>query len=221
MDDASKPVSSRQTGPHPRLQEIVLKHLNHPWRRPIADHANEPFEQIRVEMQSWGGPLIVDTGCGTGMSTRALAQTHPEALVIGIDKSIARLSRSAGILPPNARLIRMDLEDFWSLSDQARVRFARQCFFYPNPWPKPEHRLRRWPFHPVFPLLASGGGILELRTNWKVYADEFALAVGLVTGQTPEVTPWKPAVPETLFEKKYLAAGHVLWRCETTTVPTR
>lgn len=214
MKASSTPVISRQREPHPRLTETVLKHRDHPWRKPVAAHSQRIFDTLAAEVRAWNGSLVLDTGCGTGMSTAALARRHPGALVLGIDKSEDRLGRGAGALPGNARLVRMDLEDFWLLSRAAGWRFDRQCFFYPNPWPKPEQRLRRWPFHPVLPVALACGGTWEVRTNWEVYAREFALAFGVLTGRTPEVLPWSPAEPETLFEKKYLESGHGLWRWE-------
>jgi tRNA G46 methylase TrmB len=38
--------------------------------------------------------VILDSGCGTGKSTLILGQMHPNCVVIGIDQSIARLSRN-------------------------------------------------------------------------------------------------------------------------------
>jgi tRNA G46 methylase TrmB len=38
--------------------------------------------------------VILDSGCGTGKSTFILGQMHPNCVVIGIDQSIARLSRN-------------------------------------------------------------------------------------------------------------------------------
>jgi tRNA G46 methylase TrmB len=217
MNDPSAPVTSRQSEPHPRLAETVLKHRANPWLKPIAEHSRQTFASVVSLVAEWPRPLILDAGCGTGMSTSLLADRYPDHLVLGVDKSAARLSRSPEDQPVNARLIRMDLEDFWPLARQEGWRFERQCFFYPNPWPKPEHRLRRWPFHPVLPLAVACGGVFEVRTNWEVYAREFSLAFGLLTGTTPQVTPWRPPVPETLFEKKYLASGHALWRWEAAT----
>lgn len=214
MHQFSAPVTSRQTAPHPGLQATVLKHLRNQWRKPVADHSLKTFVGLEARIGAWSGSLILDTGCGTGMSTSVLAKAYPEALVLGIDKSAARLDRHAGPLEDNALLVRMDLEDFWLLAAKAQWRFDRQCFFYPNPWPKPEQRLRRWAFHPVLPTALICGGVWELRTNWAVYAQEFALAVGWATGTFPQVFPWSPAEPETLFERKYLASGHPLWRWE-------
>jgi tRNA G46 methylase TrmB len=132
-------------------------------------------------------------------------------LVLGIDKSSVRLGRSSE-LPDNALTTRMDLEDFWPLAQQAGWKFSLQCFFYPNPWPKSEQRLRRWPFHPVLPTILACGSTWEVRTNWEVYSEEFALAYAELTGERSPVEPWNPAVPDTLFEKKYQLSGHPLWR---------
>ncbi len=210
----SRRVESPQTTPHPRLAETVAKHARSLWLKPVAEHSRMAFGVLADAVGSRTSGLILDSGCGTGRSTGLLAERYPQQLVIGIDKSPARLGRVPP-LPENAVVARLDLEDFWRLARDAGWSFARQCFYYPNPWPKPEHRLRRWPFHPVFPVIVACGGILELRTNWKIYAQEFAIAVGLLTGVTPEVETWRPAVPQTPFETKYLASGHELWRCET------
>jgi tRNA G46 methylase TrmB len=212
MNDASRPVVSRQTQPHPRLEEAVLKHLREPWRKPVAEHSRRTFDLVANEVSRWSGPVILDTGCGTGMSSGVLARRFPGHLVLGLDKSIDRLGRAPDKPSSNLRLFRAELEDFWILAAEAGLKFDRQCFFYPNPWPKPEQRLRRWPFHPVLPLAFSCGGIWEVRSNWEVYAQEFALAFGILSGHTPTLESWLPEVPETLFEKKYLAAGHRLWR---------
>ena len=215
----SAPVTSRQTEPHPRLTETVLKHLERSWLKPVADHSRMVFDDLLPLVEGWSGPVTLDSGCGTGMSTSALARKNPHALVLGIDKSADRLGRHHD-LPGNARLVRMDLEDFWCLASERKWEFERQCFFYPNPWPKPEHRLRRWPFHPVLPLAVACGGIFEVRTNWDIYAQEFAIAFGLLTGIAPATEVWTPKVPETLFEKKYLESGHRLWRWEAA-IPSR
>ena len=211
MRETSSPVTSRQVEPHPRLVKTVQKHRDYPWRKPVADHSRETFTVLAPRVERWSGPWILDTGCGTGAGTAALALRNPVALVLGIDKSADRLARSAG-LPSNALVTRMDLEDFWLLARQAGWKFSLQCFFYPNPWPKPEQRLRRWPFHPVLPTVLACGSAWEVRTNWEVYAQEFSLAYAALTGEQTPVEPWNPEVPDTLFEKKYRESGHSLWR---------
>ncbi|GAB0491238.1 hypothetical protein MMPV_002490 [Pyropia vietnamensis] len=67
--------------------------------RPVAAHTAAAFETAA----SWlaaparaGRPLVLDSGCGTGTSTRALAAgRHADAVVIGVDRSHVRLSRNA------------------------------------------------------------------------------------------------------------------------------
>jgi len=194
------------------LAETVLKHASVPWRKPVADRSRRDFDAVAAKVASWPGPLILDTGCGTGMSTGVLAQKHPDCLVIGVDKSEFRLDKHRSEGRENALLVRFDLEDFWLLAYEAGWQFQQQHFLYPNPWPKPEHRLRRWPFHPVFPVALGCGGSWELRTNWHIYAKEFAVAYGLLTGLESEPEAWHPTEPETLFEKKYGESGHQLWR---------
>ena len=209
----SRSVTSSQTAVHPRLAETVLKHARSAWRKPVADHSRRAFDRIAALVPR-PVDLILDSGCGTARSTAALAARFPDNLVLGLDKSPARLDKAVA-LPGNALTARIDLEDFWRLAFEAGWTFARQCAFYPNPWPKPEQRLRRWPFHPVFPTAMACGGVWEVRTNWKVYADEFAMAFALLTGSETEVSAWKPETAETAFEAKYLASGHDLWRVET------
>ena len=123
---------------------------------------------------------MLDSGCGTGASTRALARAHPDCLVIGVDKSVARLGRTGASAFPhregNAVWLRAELSSFWRLALQAGWALERHYLLYPNPWPKPGQLQRRWHGHPVFPELLRLGGRLELRCNWEIYALEFAAA---------------------------------------------
>ena len=214
---ASRPVHSNQSGPHPALERTVRRHLAHPFRRPPAAHAREAF--ARLVERADGRPWILDSACGTGESTARLAQRHPEAWVVGIDRSEERLSRGrrklATALPGNAILLRTDAPDLWHLMAEAGWCVACHYLLYPNPWPKAEHLGRRWQGHPRFADLLRLGGRLELRTNWPVYAQEFAHALqvaghaatlGVVAA--PETEPISP------FERKYALSGHTLWRLQ-------
>ncbi|MGB1138124.1 MAG: methyltransferase, partial [Luminiphilus sp.] len=82
---------------------------------------------------------------------------------------------------------------------------------YPNPWPKASQFKRRVHGHGAFPVLARLGGSLEMRTNWAIYAQEFAEAAALI-GCGGRVDAFAPEAPMTLFEKKYQQRGHTLWR---------
>ncbi|MDT8410637.1 MAG: methyltransferase domain-containing protein [Wenzhouxiangellaceae bacterium] len=156
--------------------------------------------------------MILDSGCGTGVSTVRLAEVFPEALIVGLDQSADRLSRAASPLPENCLLLRARAEDFWRLLLADRIRPARHYLLFPNPWPKSRHLARRWHGHPVFPILLELGGVLELRTNWRIYADEFGQATRVCGIPTPAVVSFKPENPLSPFERKYHASGHGLYR---------
>lgn len=62
------------------------------------------------------------------------------------------------------------------------------------------------------PDLVRLGGRLELRTNWQVYAEEFARALQLYGVRDAAVSAWMPSSPISAFERKYAASGHQLYR---------
>ena len=218
MQTPSRPVTSNQTGLHPRLAEHVDRHARCEFLRPLAPSGLDPFEHAIAAWQSHGGSLIVDAGCGVGLSTRKLAQQFQDAFVIGIDQSAHRLQRHTrweGIEPSNFITVRADLVDFWQRMALARIHPVRHYLLYPNPWPKKAQLQRRWHGHPIFPTLLRLGGHLECRSNWKTYVDEMALALTQLTGLEVLTEQWPvdPAAALTPFEQKYAAAGHSLWRC--------
>ena len=121
MTDAnSRSIVSNQPGLHEKLDEIVLKHLSAEFKKPIAEHTQAAFDQVNEKVQAFNGPIILDSCCGVGESTANLAKRHPDALVIGIDKSSHRLDKhdieykqtDAG----QYILVQADLNDFWRLA---------------------------------------------------------------------------------------------------------
>lgn len=211
----SRCVTSSQEGVHRDLERLVRRHLAHPFLRPIGEVSRRAVDQALEQGQ--GRPLILDSGCGVGESTAALGERFPDAWVIGIDKSAARLGK-AKALPANAVVIRADLVDAWRQLRGRGVRLSRHFLLYPNPWPKVAHLARRWHGHPVFPdLLALGGG-LELRSNWQIYVEEMCVAVAVAGVQPATTAPrwesFEPNEPLTPFERKYRASGHALYRVQ-------
>ena len=225
---ASRWIMDAQQGIHKNLESVVKKHFSTQYKKPIADHTQRAFDGIKEEVLAHlkdNKPLIFDSCCGTAMSTAIIAQKNPDALVIGIDRSAVRLAKEYNdSLPKNARLIQAECADFWSLAKAEDWTLAKHYILYPNPYPKSKHLKRRWHGHPAFPLLFSLGGEVSLRTNWKVYADEFCMAIAL--GQkivfkkskdafAPSgVKLIKPSQPLTLFEKKYQEGGQPLYECK-------
>ena len=203
----SREVASNQVAAHPRVVEAAAKHLAKPWSPPIAAHTRGAFERWLEHRVGDRRPLVLDSGCGNGESTLALAAEFSDHAVTGIDRSAARLRARAG----DARLVRAELAQFWHLARGAGVRLARHCLFYPNPWPKSVHYLRRWHAHPAFADLLALGGELELRTNWRIYVEEFALVLR-ASGVESDVAPLVVESPVSPFERKYVRSNHALWR---------
>ena len=216
MDGNSRFISSAQQGPHADLEDLLHRHLAHPFRKPILDYNREAFAEGMAAWRAWNpdAPLILDAGCGVGWSTLRIAERYPDHFVLGVDQSSERLERGKPtVLPANGRLVRADLVDFWRLLAENGVRLARHYNLYPNPWPKIGHLARRWHGHAVFPVWRELGGELECRSNWRIYIEEMAIGLSLLSGQLVAAEPYATDDPMTPFEKKYLASGHELWRC--------
>ncbi|HSE13732.1 MAG TPA: methyltransferase domain-containing protein [Rudaea sp.] len=193
----------------------MLRHLADTYRRRPGETGREAFARVAEKLAS--GAFVLDAGCGTGVSTLALAREYPRRLVVGVDKSAPRLAIGrrlvdSGAAPANTILLRCELVDFWQLAAAAGLRCERQFLLYPNPWPKPDQLKRRWHAHPVLPAIIALGGTIEVRTNWRVYADEFGAALQLA-GLNVRCEEFAAAEPLTPFERKYAASGHTLWRC--------
>ena len=230
----SREIETNQQGVHENLETIVRKHFETVYKKPIAEHTRTAFDKIKntIELElKKDTPLLFDSFCGTGTSTGIIARNNPEALVIGIDRSITRLSKTYNEeLPENALLVQAECADFWFLAKQSGWQLAKHSIYYPNPYPKSKHIKRRWHAHPAYPLLFSLGGEVELRTNWKIYADEFYQAfiyaleyhdkielkcngVEVLSFDTNNNVA-KISEFMTLFEKKYFLNGQKLYSCK-------
>ena len=191
---------------------MIARHRARPWRRPLAHVALDDLVALERELDELGGDIILDSGCGTGESSLRFARACPGTLVVGIDKSATRLARAPHAGAPNLRYVRADLVDVCHFARLRRWRISGHFLLYPNPWPKQRHLLRRWHAHPALGDLIALGGRLELRTNWAVYAEEFAAALALWCALDVTVEAWRPDAPASAFERKYLASGHALYR---------
>ncbi|HEY5716505.1 MAG TPA: SAM-dependent methyltransferase [Psychromonas sp.] len=202
----SRVIYSNQPGLHEQLDDVVLKHLSHEFRKPYQQHTLDAFKVCEKLVEQQGKPIIFDSCCGVGESTYHLAQKHPEAIVLGLDKSADRLSRHPRAIADNYRLLQVNLNDFWRLAVEANWQLSHHYLLYPNPWPKAKHLQRRWHGSAVFPAILQLGGALELRSNWFIYVEEFARALELA-GQSCTVEAYQSATAMTPFERKYWASG--------------
>lgn len=213
MQANSRPVSSSQQHAHRDLPRLVRRHLESHWRRPLHSVTPAVRETLSAALRA-GKPLILDSFCGTGHSTRVIAGHYPDCTVIGMDKSASRLERHGERGGDNYLLLRAQCEEVWTWLAEQQVHLRAHYLLYPNPWPKPGQLGRRVHGHPAFPLLLRLGGSLEMRCNWRVYAEEFGMALA-IAGQQPALSVVPDGEPLSLFERKYRASGHTLWRCHT------
>lgn len=212
MHGNSSAVHSSQLGVHPRLSDSVARHLHTRWCPKIR--ASTLLAADWIANASLAQPVVLDLGCGSGESTLALRALHPDALIVGVDRSLHRLRQHAmGEVDATVRAVffRADYFEMAFALAERNVRVAKIWLLYPNPWPKSDHLKRRWHAHPAFVSLLRIATIIELRSNWSLYLEEFERALRLagcaaVSRQTRMVSS-----PLSPFEKKYAASGHPLF----------
>ncbi|KAL1522518.1 hypothetical protein AB1Y20_017505 [Prymnesium parvum] len=224
-----------------RAAGSLHRYLQSPLHAPSTAAFSLAAEWIHAADPHASRQLILDSGCGTGRSTRLLALSRPDALVVGVNRSEHRLERNSALAtPPNALLVRAELATFWRLMAQegagplSSARVARHCLFYPNPYPKASQRRKRWHCHPCFPVLLGLGGSLELRSNWRVYLQEFQQALHVLVQGTSPSDPLHDAASRRLpaelvqikltqpdgedalshFEQKFHRNGNDLWKLD-------
>lgn len=209
----SKKIITNQSGIHEHLADIVKKHTESEFKKPISAHTLAAFAEADALVKSFNGQIILDSCCGVGQSSRILAKQHPEALVIGVDKSDNRISRNVDDVwqASNFHLVRADLNDFYRLVVQAKWPVDKHFILYPNPWPKSKHVKRRWHGSAVFPYILKVGKTLELRSNWRLYLEEFCFSSELL-GYQGEINKVSNIEPLTPFEAKYLASNQACWQ---------
>jgi len=116
---------------HPKTVDTALKHCEtykrYASKSVCAEHTGVAFSRASQFVDDFyknkGGDIdkkyvILDSGCGAGMSTVCLALLYPDLPVIGIDRSIARLSKNKKIEIKNQISI-SDNFDLYSKSREA------------------------------------------------------------------------------------------------------
>ncbi|RUO20366.1 SAM-dependent methyltransferase [Aliidiomarina iranensis] len=211
----SRVISSNQGCVHSDIPRLVGKYWQGRFLKPVAEHSAEAFAEVNRKLTDFNGPLILDSCCGVGESTAEIAKRNPHALVVGVDKSAHRLSKHVHQSQSGEGqylLVRADLNDFWRLAREAEWQPEKHFLLYPNPWPKKKHLGRRWHGAPVFPEFVRLGGAIDLRSNWPIYLQEFALALRCC-GISAKVTKLAVDIePVTPFERKYQASKQELWQ---------
>jgi tRNA G46 methylase TrmB len=148
-----------------------------------------------------------------GESTVNIARAHPNARVIGIDKSALRTDKHSSYASTlqNYLVLRADLNDFLRLLVTSDKKLTKHYLLYPNPYPKSAHLQRRWYATSALKDILKLGGLLEVRSNWQLYIEEFSAALDIVNVKN-QVTLFESNKAITPFERKYWQSGQSSWQ---------
>lgn len=151
------------------------------------------------------GQLVAEIGVGSGGFIEAVAESHPDWNVLGIERSPQSVARTYRRLMrgriSNARVLKADA--WFVVRNVIAPRGLTELFInFPDPWPRRKHHHRRLLSVPFLELLASRftvGGRLALTTDHPEYLEYVrrnALATGLY-----ELKSGEP--PAEALETKY------------------
>jgi tRNA (guanine-N7-)-methyltransferase len=162
---------------------------------------------------------VLEIGSGMGESTAQMAAARPDINLLaaevykpGVAQTLHHLNRVGA---RNVRLVRED--GVAVLTDLiAPASLAEVWLFFPDPWPKTRHHKRRLVTPEFTELVASRlrkGGTFRLATDWETYAEQMLAACTVTRTLRNANAGWasRPAFrPPTRFERRGLAAGHVI-----------
>jgi tRNA (guanine-N7-)-methyltransferase len=174
-----------------------------------------------LDTEAWFGrsaPVVLEIGCGAGISTLAMAAAEPHVDVLAVEVYRRGLAQLLGGIDraglTNVRLIRGDgvdvLESMLAPGSLTGVRV-----YFPDPWPKARHHKRRLLQPTTVALIADRlkpGGVLHAATDHAGYAEQIA-EVGDAEPLLRRVTadadalPISTSRPVTKYEAKARHAG--------------
>ncbi|OBJ07512.1 tRNA (guanosine(46)-N7)-methyltransferase TrmB [Mycobacterium sp. 1465703.0] len=183
--------------------------------------ADEPERrEPPLDTRSWFGrqaPVVLEIGCGSGVSTLAMAKDEPGIDVIAVEIYRRGLAQLLCAIDrdkvSNIRLIRGNavdvLQRLIAPSSLTGVRV-----FFPDPWPKARHHKRRFLQPGTIGLIADRllpGGVLHVATDHAGYAEHIA-EVGAGEPRLRPVAgdsalPISVRRPTTKYETKAQEAG--------------
>ncbi|MBT0587677.1 SAM-dependent methyltransferase [Alteromonas oceanisediminis] len=212
MHSQARAVTTTQLAPHEKVAELALRYRDSHTHKPVSEHTQNAFGEVSDWLGDWRGELIIDACCGVGESTAKIARLYPDARIIGIDKSAARLNKHDhyATTAQNYCTVRADVIDFWHLAVQHKWRTTRQFLLYPNPYPKPAQLQKRWHASSSLPHIVALGGEIRVRSNWLLYLQEFGIALS-VYDKPSCISKIDNQAPLTPFERKYQESQQDCW----------
>lgn len=213
MQQQSRTISTNQTGIHQNLNKVVTRQLLSESQKPVSAHTQLAFQQAVDWLGDYQDGLILDSCCGVGETTVNIAKAHPNARVIGIDKSAFRTDKHQAYASTlkNYLVLRADLNDFLRLLVLHNKKLLKHYLLYPNPYPKSAHLQRRWYATSVLKDIIRLGGRLEVRSNWQLYIQEFSAALS-IADVSSQLNLFESDHAITPFERKYWQSGQKSWQ---------
>jgi len=171
------------------------------------------------------GPLYVELGTGKGQFLREMAQKHPEACFIGMEREpgvlvqAVRKAREMGL--DNLKFILGDVQFLTQLFGPAEIDglYIHFC----DPWPKNRHdkrRLTHEDFLALYRQVMAPTGVLRLKTDNRDLFD-YSLVSFEAIGMELQAVSYdfhadnlEPQPIMTEYEEKFSAAGLPVHFCE-------
>lgn len=173
-----------------------------------------------LDTRAWFGrqaPVVLEIGCGSGISTLAMAKDEPGIDVVAVEIYRRGLAQLLCAIDRdkvnNIRLIRGNaLDVLQRLIAPGSLTGVR--VFFPDPWPKARHHKRRFLQLGTIGLIADRllpGGVLHVATDHAGYAEHIAeVGAGeprLQPADPGSALPISTARPTTKYETKAQEAG--------------
>jgi len=208
MKNNSSKVFSNQLKKNAKLSYYLEKNYQNDFSPSINESTFRIYKQIKY-FEDRGIPIILDNGCGTGLSSLWLAVQNPDSVVFGIDRTAKFINKKRY---KNLIFAQVEISQLWRILWEKKIAVSKAYLLYPNPWPKSKHLTRRWHAHPAFKYLIYITNSLELRTNWEIYALEAQASLEFMTDNRTTLSKFKPNYSITLHEEKYMNSGHDLFK---------
>ena len=93
------------------------------------------------------------------------------------------------------------------------LKIKKMYFLYPNPWPKKIHVKRRFHANPIAPFIYGVNVPIVLRSNWKLYLEEFRYMANLFKRSKHELKQIDVDHQSVLtpFERKYIQSDQPVY----------
>lgn len=170
-------------------------------------------------------PCYLEIGFGSGHSLLQVAKAMPDANFIGIETHKPGIGALLlAMQQENVRNIRIYHADAVDVLNTCIPEGGLQGahLFFPDPWPKRKHHLRRLVQLSLVELLFAkikSAGTLHLATDWEEYAQHMSCVMqqssfrNLFSSEfSPIRSAFRPVV--TKFEQRALSAGRGVWELQ-------